>query len=111
MLRFAFGAVLLLSLKPAHAQTAFDPHTVAYVICVTGETKKLALVTPEIEKSAIISRAFDACGDVESGTRKALREQGASDAALDQRFAQIRKFIEQTAQDDIDRQRINRVPR
>jgi len=32
-------------------------------------------------------------------------------AALDERFAVIRKFIRQTAEDDIDRLRINRVPR
>jgi hypothetical protein len=96
---------------PAQAQTAFDPHTVSYVLCVTNETRKLALATPQIEKNAIIERSFAACGDAEAEARKALADQGISKTALDERFGIIKKFIRQTAEDDIDRLRINRVPR
>lgn len=95
----------------AQAQTPFDPHTVAYVLCVTSETKTLALAVPALEKDTIVTRAFTGCNDVEAEARKALAVQGMNDEALDQRFLQIRKFIRQTAEDDIDRQRVNRVPR
>lgn len=101
----------LLANNAAQAQSPFDPHTVAYVLCVTSETKTLALATPALEKDTIITRAFDGCRDVEAQTRKALAAQGMNGEALDQRFLQIRKFIRQTAEDDIDRQRVNRVPR
>jgi hypothetical protein len=112
MIRFAFVLLAALAGAPAaKAQNAFDPSTVAYVLCVTNETKKLALVMPQIEKNAIVERAFAACADTEREARKMLAGQGANQAALDERFAVIRKFIRQTAEDDIDRLRINRVPR
>jgi len=95
----------------ANAQSAFDPSTVAYVLCMTNETKKLALAMPQIEKPVIVERAFTACEDAERDARKMLAGQGVNKAALDERFAVIRKFIRQTAEDDIDRLRINRVPR
>lgn len=107
----AFTGSLLASLSSLSAQPLFDPNTVAYVLCVTNETKRLALVVPELEKREILDRAFAGCRDVEARTRKALTEQGAAADALEQRFAQISKFIRQTAEDDIDRLRINRVPR
>lgn len=103
--------VTFIPIVSAHAQTAFEPHTVAYVLCVTNETKKLALAIPEIAKDAIIERAFSACRDEEVSGRKLLSEKGASAAAIDERFDRVKKFVRLTAPDDIDRQRINRVPR
>ncbi len=94
-----------------HAQTAFEPYTVAYSLCVTNETKKLALVTPEIAKDAIIARAFAACGEEEAEARRSLAAKGVSERAIEERFSQTKKFIRLTAPDDIDRQRVNRVPR
>jgi hypothetical protein len=112
---FATGAGVLLStiflITPAPAQTAFEPHTVAYALCVTRETKKLALITPELPKDAIIERAFRACDGEEAAARQSLAEKGISAAAIEERLAQTKKFIRVTAPDDIDRQRINRVPR
>lgn len=96
---------------PVQAQTAFEPHTVAYSLCVTNETKKLALVTPEIVKDAIIARAFAACGDEEAEARRSLATKGMSESAIEERFSRTKKFIRLTAPDDIDRQRVNRVPR
>jgi hypothetical protein len=108
------GGVLLAAIfliTSAHAQTAFEPHTVAYALCVTSETKRLALMTPELPKDAIIERAFGACDGEEAAARQSLAEKGVSAAAIEERFAQTKKFIRVTAPDDIDRQRINRVPR
>jgi hypothetical protein len=107
----AFLFAAFLASLPAHAQSAFEPHTVAYVLCVTNETKKLALVTPHMEKKAIVENAFGACGNAENDTRTALAAQGVSKAALDERFVQIKKIIRQTAEDDIDRYRISARPR
>jgi hypothetical protein len=111
MIRFAFTAAILLPAVLVQAQTAFEPHTVAYALCVTNETKKLAQVTPEIAKDLIIERAFAACKDEETGGKKILADKGMSASAIDERFAQVKKFIRLTAPDDIDRQRVNRVPR
>jgi hypothetical protein len=109
----SFGALLAgcFFAPAAQAQTAFEPHTVAYALCVTGETKKLALMTPELAKDAIIERAFGACDGEETLARQALAGKGVSASAIEERFAQTKKFIRVTAPDDIDRQRINRVPR
>lgn len=96
---------------PVRAQTAFEPYTVAYALCVTNEMKKLALVVPRIPKEAVIGRAFAACGDEEATGRRSLAAQGVSESAIEERFAQTKKFILLTAPDDIDRQRVNRVPR
>lgn len=96
---------------PAQAQTAFEPHTVAYALCVTNEIKKLALAMPEIAKDAIIESAFAACGSEEAEARRLLAEKGVSAHAIEARLSQTKKFIRLTAPDDIDRQRVNRVPR
>lgn len=107
-------AVLLSTVSfsvPVHAQTVFEPHTVAYSLCVTNETKKLALVSPEIAKDAIIERAFAACGEEEAEARRSLAAKGVSESAIEERFSRTKKFIRLTAPDDIDRQRVNRVPR
>jgi hypothetical protein len=104
-------SVALLFPIPLSAQTAFEPHTVAYALCVTTETKRLALVTPDLAKDAIIERAFGACDGEEVAARQSLAEKGISATAIEERFAQTKKFIRVTAPDDIDRQRINRVPR
>ncbi|MBX3512613.1 MAG: hypothetical protein KIT15_00675 [Xanthobacteraceae bacterium] len=110
--RLALSALgTLISIGSAHAQTAFEPHTVAYVLCVTNETKKLALAIPEIAKDSIIERAFGACKDEEASGRKLLSEKGVSAAAIDERFARVKKFVRLSALDDIDRQRANRIPR
>ena len=110
--RFALPALAArISVVPAQAQTAVEPHTVAYVLCVTNETKKLALAIPEIAKDAIVERAFGACRHEEASGRKLLSETGASAAAIDERFARVKKFIRLSAPDDIDRQRVNRIPR
>jgi hypothetical protein len=112
---FSISAGVLLSaiffVTSVHAQTAFEPHTVAYALCVTSETKRLALVTPDLAKDAIIERAFGACNGEEAAARQSLAEKGISATAIEERFAQTKKFIRVTAPDDIDRQRINRVPR
>lgn len=105
-----FLATLLFS-SGARAQGVFDPGSVAYVLCVTDETKRLALVAPPVAKEVIIERAFGACGDVEAQARKSLAEKGVSASAIDERIAQTKKFIRLTAPDDIDRQRVNKVPR
>lgn len=95
----------------ARAQGAFDPVSVAYVLCVTDETKKLALVAPPIATEVVIERAFGACGGVEAKARKALAEKGVSAGAIDERIMQMKKFIRLTAPDDIGRFRVNKVPR
>ncbi len=107
-------AALLAALSfsfPVQAQTAFEPHTVAYSLCFTSEIKKLALVTPEIAKDAIVERAFAACDDEEEKARRSLAEKGVDESAIAARLLQTRKFLRLTAPDDIDRQRVNRVPR
>jgi hypothetical protein len=103
-------AALLFS-SAARAQSAFDPVSVAYVLCVTDETKKLALVAPPIAKEVIIERAFGACGDVEAQARKSFAEKGASAGVIDERITQMKKLIRLTAPDDVDRFRVNKVPR
>ncbi len=108
MIRFAL--ILLtasLSSSPSHAQTAFDPGSLAYVLCVTNETKKLALEMPPIAKDVVIERAFGACGDLEAAARKSLGEKGATPGEIDDRLSQTKKFIRQNAPDDIDRFRVN----
>lgn len=72
--RLALSALgTLISIGSAHAQTAFEPHTVAYILCVTNETKKLALVSPEIAKDAIIQRVR--CMQLRrNGSKKISRE-------------------------------------
>lgn len=110
--RLALSALgTLISIGSAHAQTAFEPHTVAYVMCVTNETKKLALVSPEIAKDAIIQRAFGACSSDEMAARKSLEKIGTGEAAINERISSTKQFICLTAPDDIDRQRANRIPR
>lgn len=96
---------------PAKAQSAFDPEPVAYVLCVTNETKKRALINPPIAKGAIVAQAFAACSADEAQLKKALMDKGVAASAVDTRLAQIKKFIRQTAEDDIDRFRVNARPR
>lgn len=114
-MRFAWSAtalaVAISFAVPVRAQTAFEPHTVAYALCVTTEIKQLALATPEIAKQAIIERAFAACGDEEAEAKRWLAAKGVSESAIGERLSQTKKFILLTAPDDIDRQRVNRVPR
>ena len=108
MIHAAIVLIAALSFAPsARAQGPFDPPTVAYVLCVTSSTKQIALETPPVAKDVLIERAFKSCGDMESATRKSLFELGFTQSAIDERFATIKKFIRQTAQDDIDRQRAN----
>jgi len=114
-MKSAFCAVLFagatICSEAAYAQTAFEPHTVAYSLCVTSETKRLALATPQIAKDAIVEKAFAACGGEEADARRMLAEKGVSAAAIEERLSQTKKFIRLTAPDDIDRQRVNRIPR
>ncbi|MBX3507056.1 MAG: hypothetical protein KF895_16380 [Parvibaculum sp.] len=102
---------MLVSSVSAHAQTAFEPHTVAYVLCVSNATKKLALAIPEIAKDSIIERAFGACSSDEMAARKSLAKIGTGEAAINERISSTKQFIRLTAPDDIDRQRANRIPR
>ncbi len=95
----------------ASAQAAFEPASVAYVVCITAETKKLALREPPLAKDAVIEQAFDACATEEKELRKLLAEKGATAASADMQLSQIRKFITQNARDDIDRVRANVKPR
>ncbi len=111
MTRIVFVLLAAAFANPAHAQTAFEPHTVAYSLCVTNEIKQLSLATPEIAKDAIIGRAFVFCREEELEGKKLLAEKGMSAAAIEDRFAQVKRFIRQTAADDIDRFRIHRIPR
>lgn len=97
--------------SPAKAQSAFDPEPVAYVLCVTNETKKRALIIPPIAKDVIVAQAFAACSEDEALLKKSLAEKGAVPSAIDARLAQIKIFIRQTAEDDIDRFRVNARPR
>jgi len=109
-----FSLILLAALlfsSGVRAQSAFDPMSVAYVLCVTSETKKLALVTPPVAKEVIIERAFGACDDAEAQARKSLAEKGVSGSVIDERIAQTKKFIRLTAPDDVDRFRVNARPR
>lgn len=112
--RAACGIALLGTIScsaPVRAQTAFEPYTVAYSLCVTNETKTLALVRPEIAAEAILARAFAACADEEAAARRGLAAKGVSARAIEERLSQTKKFIRLTAPADIDRQRVNRVPR
>jgi hypothetical protein len=106
---FVLLAALLFS-PAANAQGAFDPPVMAYVLCVTDETKKLALEMPPRDKAQVIENALSACGDLEAQSRKSLSDHGLGLAAIEQRLAQLKKFLRQTAQDDIDRFRVNRTP-
>lgn len=109
-LRNCSALVLLAAIalaSPAKAQTAFDPASVAYVLCVTNETKKLALMMPPIAKAAVIEQAFHACGEGEARLRHSLAEKGVAADAADERLWQIKKFIRQSAPDDIERLRAN----
>jgi hypothetical protein len=110
--RFVFALVAVAALAhPARAQSAFEPHTVAYSICVTNEIKQLALATPEIAKDTIIGRAFVFCREEELEGKKLLAERGLDGAAIEERFAQVKRFLRQTAPDDIERFRVHRIPR
>ena len=99
MIRFALLSIALLVSSAAQAQGPFDPPSVAYVLCVSNEMKKLALQNPPLEKDSVIERAFGACGSE------------AADIKSSDRLSQIQKFIRQTAQDEIDRVRANQRPR
>lgn len=104
------AALLLAALSfpvPAYAQSPFDPNAVAYVLCVTNETKRLALLIPPIPKNDVIERAFGACGDDEAMLRQSLAAQNFSEAAAGERIANTKKFIRQNAPDDIERLRAN----
>ena len=83
----------------------------AYVLCITNETKRLALVNPPVAKDTIVEQSFRACGEEEKQIKTSLAQKGMSAAAVEERLGRIQKFIRQTAPDDIERFRINRVPR
>ncbi|HMN52362.1 MAG: hypothetical protein KF794_13920 [Xanthobacteraceae bacterium] len=97
--------------RAASAQSAFEPASVTYVVCVTSETKKLALRVPPLAKDGVIEQAFAACVAEEKELRKLLMEKGATNAGADMQLSQIRKFIAQSAHVDIDRVRANIKPR
>lgn len=109
-----FACILLAAFalpSAASAQTPFDPEPVAYALCITNEMKRLALQNPPLGKDAIVAQSFGACVEDETTFRKSLAEKGMAPGAAEERLAKVRKFIQVTASDDIDRFRINRVPR
>ena len=100
----------LLSATATQAQGVFDPASVAYVLCVTDEAKKLALKVPPLSDDAIFDQAFNACSDQAGLLRQSLAERNLTKAAIDERFSQIRKFMRHAVQSDIGRVRSNTVP-
>jgi len=112
MKRFAFILLAAFALpSAAPAQTPFDSEPVAYALCVTNEMKRFALQNPPLAKDAIVERSFAACVEDETAFRKSLAEKGVAPGVAEERIAKVRKFIQVAAPDDIDRFRINRVPR
>jgi hypothetical protein len=112
MLRIALAFLAVFFFQSsASAQSAFDPEPMAYVLCVSNETKRLALVMPPVAKETVADQAFRACAGDEAELRKSLAAKGVMQSEADARVSQIQKFIRLTAPDDVERQRANRVPR
>ena len=75
MCRAFFSLAAALLSTAAHTQSAFDPEPMAYVLCITNETKRLALVNPPVAKDTIVEQSFRACGEEEKQIEKLVAER------------------------------------